>query len=48
MQHPGTDTIFSSPWWGREEQTASVYVPMMIRTMVSHNSSIPAFDGNPV
>ena len=46
MQHPKTDTVFLGPLRGREEQTASVHVPLMILTMVSHNSGIPASEGN--
>ena len=32
---------------GRSEQTASVYVPPMIVTKVSHNFRIPASEDNP-
>ena len=42
MQCPGTNTSSPDPWWGREEQTESVHVPLMIGTGVSHNSGIPA------
>ena len=46
MQHPVTDTAFPGPWQGREKQNASVHVPLMIGTMVSHSSGILAFEGN--
>ena len=36
------------PWWGREEQTESVNLSLMIGTWVSHNSGIPVSKGNPV
>ena len=42
MQHPGTDIGSPSPCWGKEEQTASAYVLLMIGTVMSHNSEIPA------
>ena len=48
MQHPKTGTGSLGPWWGREEQTKSVSVPLMTGTGVSHNSRIPASEGNPV
>ena len=48
MQHLGIDTSSSSPCWGKEEQTASVHASLMTRTVVSYNSGIPAFEGNPV
>ena len=47
MQCPGTDTVFLGPWLGREEQIASVHVPLMTGTVVSHNSGILASKGNP-
>ena len=48
MQLLGTNIGFLGPLWGREEQTEFVNVPLITRTRVSHNSGIPAFDGNPV
>ena len=48
MQRLGIDTGSPSPWWGREEQTESVTVPLMIRTGLSHNSGILASEGNHV
>ena len=48
MQGLGTDTVSSDPWWGKEEQTESMNVPLMTRTGVSHNSGIPASEDNPV
>ena len=48
MQCPGTDTGSPGPWWGKEEQTESVNVPLMTGTEVSHNSRIPSFKGNPI
>ena len=46
MQHPRTGIGSLGPWWGREEQTESVKVPLMTGTKVSHNSWIPASKGN--
>ena len=43
-----TDTSSHDPWWGKEEQTKSVNVPLMTGTGVSHNSGIPTSEGNPV
>ena len=48
MQCLKTSIDSLGPWWGREEQTKSMNVPLMTRTEVSQNSGIPAFDGNPV
>ena len=47
MQHPRIDTV-PGPWRGREEQTTFVHAPLMIGTVVSHNSGILAFEGNPI
>ena len=46
MQYPTTSTGSPGPWWGREEQTKSVNIPLMTGTEVSHNSGIPASEGN--
>ena len=46
MQHPEINTCSLGPWWGKEEQTTNV--PLMIGTMVSHNSRIPASEENPI
>ena len=46
MQHPRTDTIFLGLWWGREEQIASMHVPLMTGTRVSNNPRIPTSEGN--
>ena len=48
VQHLGTDTSPLGPCRGKEERTAFMRVPLMIRTMVSHASSISASAGNPV
>ena len=48
MQHPGTDIGSPSLCWGKEEQNASAHIPLMIGTMMSHNSGIPASVDNPV
>ena len=48
MQQPETGTSSLGPWWGEEEQTESVHVPLMIGTGVSHNFGIPASEDNPV
>ena len=47
MQRHATDTVSPGPWWGKKEQTASVYVPLMTGTEVSYNSGIPAYEDNP-
>ena len=46
MQHPEISTGSPGPCWGREEQTESVLVPLMIGTMVSHSSGIRASEDN--
>ena len=46
MHRLRTNTCSLGPWWGREEQIESVKVPLMIGTGVSHNSGIPASEGN--
>ena len=48
MQCPRTNTDSLGPWWGKEEQTESMNVPLMTRTKVSYNSGIPASKGNPI
>ena len=48
VKHLGTDIVFLSPWWGREEQTAFVHVPLMTGTGVSHSLGIPVSKDNPV
>ena len=47
MQHPVTTTCSPGPCWGNEEQTASMHVPLMTGTVVSHNSGILTSRGNP-
>ena len=47
MQHLETDTVYLDPWRGREEQTASVHVPLITRIGMYHNLGIPAFKDNP-
>ena len=47
MQHLGIDTDSLGPCWGKEEQTASVHVPLMTGTVLPHNPRIPASRGNP-
>ena len=47
MQRFETDIGSPGPWWGKEEQTEFVNVPLMIGTEVSHNSRIPTSEGNP-
>ena len=46
MQLLGTDTGFPGPWWGTEEQTEPVNVPLMTRIEVSYNFGILASEGN--
>ena len=48
MQRLGTDIGYPGPWWGMEEQTEFVNVPLMTGTGVSHNFGIPASEGNPI
>ena len=48
MQHLETDTGSPGPLWGKEEQTESMNVPLMIGTGMSHNFGIPTSKGNPV
>ena len=43
-----TDIVFLSPWRGRGEQTASVHVPLLVGTGVSHSLGIPTFEDNSV
>ena len=47
MQHPGIGTGSSGPHWGKKEQTMSVHVPLMTRTVMYHNPGIPVSEGNP-
>ena len=46
MQHPGTDTGSSGPHRGEKEHTASVHVPLMTGTKVSHGPEILTSEGN--
>ena len=46
MQHPGTDTGPSSPYWGEKEQIVSVLIPPIIGTKVSRIPRILASVGN--
>ena len=48
MQHPRTDSGRSGSYWGEKEKTASVPIPLMTRTTLSHNFRILASMGNPV
>ena len=48
MQYLGTDAGSSGPCWGKEKQTVSMKVPLMIGTKVSHNSGILVSVSNPV
>ena len=47
MQHLWTDTSSSGLHRGEKEHTASVHIPLMTGTEVSHDPKIPAFEGNP-
>ena len=47
MQHPGIDIDSLGPCWGKEEQTASVHVPLTTGAMVSHNFGILTSTSNP-
>ena len=46
MQHPGTDTGSSGPHRGEKEHIASVHVPLITGTEVSHGLEIPTSEGN--
>ena len=46
VQHLGADTGSSGPCWGKKEHTASVHVPLMIGTEVSHSLGILASADN--
>ena len=46
VQHPGTHTGSSDPYWGVEEQTVSAPVPLMIGTASAQNPEIHASAGN--
>ena len=48
MQHLETDTGSSGQWFGKEETTTSVHVPLKIGIGVSHNSGISISKDNPV
>ena len=48
MQCLGIDTDSPGSWWGKEEQTESMNIPLMNGTGVPHNSRILASKGNPV
>ena len=48
MYRLGTDAGSLGPWWGKEEQTESVNIPLMIGTEVSHNSKSLFFKCNPI
>ena len=47
-QYHAPETGPSGPSWGKKEQTVSVDAPLVLKTVVSHNSGIPASRGNPV
>ena len=47
MQHAGTDIGSPGLCWGKDEQTATAHVPLMIGTVVSHNYGILVSEGNP-
>ena len=47
MQCPATNTISLGPWWGKEEQTTFMHVPLMTWIEVSHNFGIHASEDNP-
>ena len=46
MQRLETDAGSPGPWWGKEEQTESVNVPLMTGIVVSHKYGILAYGGN--
>ena len=48
MQHLETDTGPSDPYWGKKEKNVSTPVPLMTKTMLSHNFGILASVENPV
>ena len=47
MQRLTADIVSLGSWWGKEEQTMSIYIPPMTGTEVSHNSGIPVSEDNP-
>ena len=47
IQYPGTDTGSYDPYWGVEEQTVSVPVPLMTGVALSRNPGTFASEGNP-
>ena len=47
MQHLENDTGPSGPYWGDNEQTASVPVPLMTGIAASQYPEILASEGNP-
>ena len=47
MHHPGIDTGSFGLYWGKKEHTASMHVPLMIRTEVFYNLGILVSKGNP-
>ena len=48
MPHTGTDTGSLGLYRGKERQTLSMHVPLMIGTEVSHNPGIFTSVGNPI
>ena len=48
MQYTETDIDSPGPCWGKEEQTASPYVPLMTGTEVSCILRTLAYEGNPI
>ena len=46
MLHPEADTCSPGPYWGKKEYNASMHVPLMIGTEVSHSPRIPTSTSN--
>ena len=47
MQYYTPETSPFGLSWGKKEQTVSVDTLLVLETVVSHNSGIPASEGNP-
>ena len=46
MPYSEADTGSSGPCWGKKEHIASMHVPLMTGTEVSHSLGIPTSTGN--
>ena len=46
VSHPDTDTCSPGPCWGKEENTESAHVPLMIGTVVSLDPETPVSENS--